>query len=305
MENTKNLREMQAEMIREITEKQNKENAKNIIQKRREARTAQANYKKGLKAMETAGLKIGHLETYDMETTDQAEAELKEIEAQMELESQEALPVSMELDVESTFLPQKAQLLKPSWSASFSDDDIEDKHTGEIEVSTQAVIGGGGCKDYYNWAKGAGSGLFGTGVGKIQSWVYFGFWFKPPTSRFYSIRPLFRFRGFTIVRADDGFFTSKRAEVKGTAWTNVYQYNWKGWNSVEVYRTSDDNINQNRRRDIDRYTYNSFLLGGGDWAWISCAIGLYAYARGGGSYAKNDFSTGNANYLCVPHVYVL
>ena len=32
---------------------------------------------------------------------------------------------------------------------------------------------------------------------------------------------------------------------------------------------------------------------------------LHAYARGGGSYAKNDFSTGSANYLCVPHVYVV
>jgi hypothetical protein len=305
MEDTRRLKEMQEEITREIMEKQNKENAGNIIQKRKEAKIAGDNYKKGLKAMEAAGLKIGMLDTFDMEAAEQADTEIKEIRAQMVEESQEPLPVSVGLDVESTFLPDKAQLLRPIWSASFSDDDLEDKHTGEADVSTQALIGGGGCKDYYNWARGAGSGLFGTGVGKIQSWVYFGFWFKPPTSRFYSIRPLFRFRGFTIVRADDGFFSSKRAEVKGTAWTNVHQYNWKGWNSVDVYRTSDDNINQNRRRDIDRYTYNSYLLGGGDWAWISCVIGLYAYARGGGSYAENNFSTGNANYLCVPHVYVI
>ena len=305
MENSKRLKEMQEEITREIMEKQNKENAGSIVQKRREARIAQTNYKKGLKAMEAAGIKISQLDTFEMEAEEQAETELKEIQARMAEESQEALPASVELDVESTFLPAKARMLRPNWSAFFSDDDLEDKHTGKAEVSTQAVIGGGGCKNYYNWARGAGSGLFGTGVGKIQSWVYFGFWFKPPTSRFYSIRPLFRFRGYTIVRSDDGFFTSKRAEVKGTAWTNVHQYNWKGWNSVEVYRTSDDNINQNRRRDIDRYTYNSYLLGGGDWAWISCAIGLYAYARGSGSYAENNFSTGNANYLCVPHVYVI
>jgi hypothetical protein len=305
METTRRLEDMQESIIREITEMQNKENAGSIYQKRREARIAATNYKKGLKAMESAGLKIGQLETYELEAAERSEADLKEIQAQMEMESQEALPASMNLDVEGTFLPSKAQLLRPVWSAFYSDDDAEDKHTGEVETSNQAVIGGGGCKNYYNWARGAGSGLFGTGVGKIQSWVYFGFWFKPPTSRFYSIRPLFRFRGFTIVRADDGFFSSKRAEVKGTAWTNVHQYNWKGWNSVDVYRTSDDNINQNRRRDIDRYTYNSYLLGGGDWAWISCVIGLYAYARGGGSYAENNFSVGNANYLCVPYVYVI
>lgn len=304
MENSRNLKEMQEEITREIMERQNKENAGSIVQKRREARTADLNYKKGLKKMEAAGIKIGRLDTFDLEAEEQADADIKEMQARMQEESQEALPASVELDVESTFLPRKAQLLKPSWSAVFSDDDPEDKHTGVTELSTQAVIGGGGCKDYYNWARGAGSGLFGTGVGKIQSYAYFGFWFKPPTSRFYSIRPLFRFRGYIIVRSDDGFFTSKRAEVKGTAWTNVHQYNWKGWNHVDVYRTSDDNINLNARRDIDRYTYNSYLLGGGDWAWISCAIGLYAYARGSGSYAENNFSAGNANYLCVPHVYV-
>ena len=33
-------------------------------------------------------------------------------------------------------------------------------------------------------------------------------------------------------------------------------------------------------------------------------IGLYVRAQGGGSYAKNDFSTGAANYLSVPLCYV-
>ena len=61
----------------------------------------------------------------------------------------------------------------------------------------------------------------------------------------------------------------------------------------------------NKREDIDRFTYNSYLLGGGDWTYIRCTIGLWAYARGGGSYAKNDFSTGSANYLCVPYVYIV
>ena len=99
----------------------------------------------------------------------------------------------------------------------------------------QTLLSGGTCKNYYNWAKGAGSGIAGTGEGKIQSWIDFGFWFKPPTSRFYSVRPLFRFRGYIIVSADDSWYNSKYARVTGSAWTNVHQYNWKGWNHVNVY----------------------------------------------------------------------
>ena len=45
-------------------------------------------------------------------------------------------------------------------------------------------------------------------VGKIQSWVEFGFWFRPSVSRFYSLRPLFRFRSDLIVRANDGYAAS-------------------------------------------------------------------------------------------------
>jgi len=142
-------------------------------------------------------------------------------------------------------------------------------------------------------------------VGKIQSWVEFGFWFRPSVSRFYSLRPLFRFRSDLIVRANDGIFPSKLALVTGSAWTNLHQYTWKGWNSTNVNDIGGSNVNVNTRQDLDRYTYNSYLLAGVDWAFIRCVIGLWAYARGSGSYAKNDFATGNANLLCVPHVYVV
>ncbi|GBE52333.1 hypothetical protein BMS3Bbin14_00803 [bacterium BMS3Bbin14] len=303
MKDCKDLCTMQEGITNQILEERNQEMAESIAEKRLEARIAEENYQQEIKAMEASGLKIANLEALDVELATRAEADVESLEAKMNEMSQEPVITTGELDIEKAFLPPDAFILTPSWSAEFSDDDAQDPLTGVSSISAQAVLAGGSCKDKYIWAKGGGSGIAGTGAGKIQAYVYFGFWFKPPVSRFYSIRPLFRFRGYYIVKANDRWYNSKYAKVTVSTWVNVRQYNWKGWNHVDVLNVADDNINVNRRFDTDRYMYTSYLLGGGDWAWISCVIGLYAYARGGGSYAKLDFATGNANKLCVPYCY--
>lgn len=298
------LSELHAEMIREISEERSREMAELIAEKRGAAKAAQEREKAALKQIQGAGIDMAKLASAEAAISAEAEKEVEEIEARLNQQSQESA-YSAEIDPAASFVPSDAAMLTPSWVGAFSDDAPDDKLTAASQVASQSLLSGGGCKDYYNWAKGGGSGNFGTGVGKIQSWIDFGFWFRPPQSRFYSVRPLFRYRGYYIVRADDGFFTSKYARTVVSAWTNVHQYNWKGWNSVKVLDVGDDNINVNRRFDADRYTYNSYLLGAGDWVYIRCTIGLYAYARGSGSYTKNDFATGNANYLCVPYCYVI
>ncbi|MEZ5812443.1 MAG: hypothetical protein R3D45_13605 [Rhizobiaceae bacterium] len=299
-----NLSDMHAEMVRQISEDRNREMAELMAEKRAAARAADEREKSTVKQLAAAGFDPAKVAGVDAEFAAQAKKELEEIEARMNAQSQEAR-YSAEIDTRTAMLTTDATMLTPAWVGAFSDDASDDPLTEASDISSQLVIGGGACKDYYNWASGAGSGLAGTGVGKIQSWIDFGFWFKPTQSRFYSIRPLFRFRGYYIVRADDGIFTSKFARVTVSAWTNVHQYNWKGWNHVDVLNVGDDNINVNKRFDTDRTTYNSYLLGANDWAYIRCTIGLWAYARGSGSYAKNDFATGNANYLCVPQVHVI
>lgn len=308
--NNLQLSERQEALVKEIVEQRQSEVQAAVERKRLHANLADKRLQQARKAMRASGLDLAALEELDESMSEQMRQETKEIEAEMNAGSERIAARDTAVDA-SRFLDVKdLRVLQPAWTAVFSDDDEEDEKTGALALRRQALathgvtLSGGGCQDYYNWASGAGSGLFGTGVGQIQSWVYFGFWFRPPTSRFYSIIPQFRFRGYYIVRADDGFFTSKYARVVVSAWTNVHQYNWKGWNHVNVLDVGGDNINVNQRFDDDRYPYNSYLLGGGDWAWISCVVGLYAYARGGGSYAKNDFATGNANYLCVPNVYV-
>ncbi len=300
----KNLEEMHKQITGEIIGEYNQQAADSIARKRKRAQLGEQRMQAALAAAEAAGLKFSQLQAFDTELTKQMDEELKAISANMQEMSQITPAVSPGLDLEKTFLPEGAQVLTPVWAASFSDDDVQDQLTSSSSISAQDLLSGGACQDYYNWASGGGWGCLGSGVGEIQSWVYFGFWFRPPANRFYSVVPLFRFRGYVIVRADDSWYDCKNAKVIGSAWTNVYQYNWKGWNHVDVYNDNGDNINLNTRRDIDRWTYNSYLLGAGDWAWISCVIGLYARAQGGGSYAENNFSVGDANYLCVPYCYV-
>ncbi len=303
MKNRNSLHELYEQVTRQIIDERNQEMAVLIEEKRRLAENAQAQYRTGIDTINGVGLNLSSLEALDLELSATSDKELLSIETQMDEQSQQPLPTT-ELDIEGALLPEGAKQLTPGWLAAFSDDKAQDPLTEATTITPQTIIGGGACKNYFNWAKGKGSGLWGTGAGKIQSWIDFGFWFKPNATRYYNVRPLFRLRGYVIVKANDGVFTSKWAEIKVTARINVYQYNWKGWHSVTLHNERGANININHRVDIDQHTQSSYLLAGGDWAFIRCSIGLYAYARGGGSYAKNDFATGSANYLCVPHVHV-
>ncbi|MCJ7616704.1 MAG: hypothetical protein MUO43_09235 [Desulfobacterales bacterium] len=298
------LSKLHEEITSQIIEENNREMAESISAKRAATAAAEKSYQDELKAFEALGLNVANLEALDRERSGVANKELLDIEAQMDdLSKMPSSCPEREIDVDGSFLPPDTLKLTPSWTATFSDDDVQDSLTDASAIEAQLTVGGGSCKDYYNWASGGGWGCTG-GVGSIDSYVEWGFWFRPSTSRFYSIRPFFRFRGYYIVRADDKWYNCKFARVVMSAQTNCYQYNWKGWNSVDVLNVGDDNINVNKRFDDDRYTYNSYLLGGGDWAYVRARIKLYAYAKGSGSYAKNDYSTGAANYLCVPSVLV-
>lgn len=297
------LQDLHETITQQIIEERNREMAELVAEKRRIAQSAQGRYQAGIKAVGAMGIQTSNIDALNLELSASVDEELLSIEKQMEEQSQQAFPVAG-LDVDRALLPDGAKMLTPSWVAAFSDDDVEDKLTDSSLVAPQSLLSSGCDRNYFNRAKGNGSGLFGTGDGKIQSWVDFGFWFKPEANRFYNIRPQFRLRGYIIVTSDNGVFTSKRADVLAIAKTNVYQYSWKGWNDVILFDVGGGNINVSRRMDMDRHTDNIYLLGANDWAYIRCTIGLYAYARGSGSHAKNDFSSGAANYLCVPHCHV-
>jgi hypothetical protein len=153
------------------------------------------------------------------------------------------------------------------------------------------------------WATGGGSGLFGTGAGSFT--VYMDWWFSyvAPTNRNYAHTIWVPFHGFYIVRADDGFWTSKEAHTRIDLSAVGYQYNYKPTGNTNVFDLQSQNIDVNDRFDGWRTMYYSDLLGA-DRAYLRVTASFYVYARGGGSRAELNFAAGNANYMGVPWVYV-
>jgi len=302
MKLTNELSRMHEEMIQHITEENNQEMAISIAEKSAAAKAAEA-LLSDRSAMEALGVNVTKLDALDREEAEISKGELEASIAKMDALSQEPLMIDDGFDIESALLPPDTFRLEPNWSGVFTDNDQQDGLIDASSITTQAIVTGTGCKNLWNQARGGGWGCTG-GVGSITSYANFGFWFKPPTTKFYSVQPLFKLRGYYIAKANDGPFTCKYTKVVISLQTDCYQFNWKGRNSIDVLNVNSQNINESKRFDINRHTYNSYLLAGGDWAFIRARIKLHARAQGRGSFAKNDFSTGSANYLCVPHVHV-
>ncbi|REL27203.1 hypothetical protein DXX93_11915 [Thalassotalea euphylliae] len=275
------------------------------------AHSQQAMHEQGLKAqfecgcgedsLELAGLNTKALADLEDKINEKDDREFVEADALLAEESADPELVSR-LDVESGFAPEGAQIITPSWTDTFSDTLEHNVLAESTDVSAQPVLGGGTSKNVWNWAKGSGWGCTG-GVGQNTQTVYWTFWFRPEASRFYSIKPRFQFNGYYIAKANDKWYNCKNSQVKISAHTQAYQYNWKHKDGVNLVNINKGNVNVNKRLDDSRFTSYSALLGKNDWAAIVCSVRLYVRAQGGGSYAKNDFSTG-ANRVAVPYVIV-
>lgn len=161
---------------------------------------------------------------------------------------------------------------------------------------------------YYNnvehnpWAWAQGAGWWNEASTSIVVDFYYSF--VPSTYRFYGINPYTTYHGFYIVQSDDKWYTSEAARVVLSNSVNVHQYNWKGWDSINLLDVSGDNINVNSRFDDTRNHYYSALLAPNDPVLIQNRVQLYVYARGGSAYSKLDFGTGAGNYIVAPYVYV-
>lgn len=237
----------------------------------------------------------------------QAAADLSQEVERISKQLSQAAPASSDFDVSRVDLtpgsiPDGVQVLRPSFSSIFS----------STLQQSDAKADGPASDWYYNnvehnpwaWAQGAGSGLFGTGVGETSIEVDFWFYFVPNAARFYSFNPYTYYRGFYIVKSDDSWYNSHYARVVLSSHVNVFQYNWKGWNSVNELDRGDDNINVNQRFDTVRNHYYSAILGANDGTWILNRIKLWVYARGSTAYSKLDFGTGAGNWITCPYLYV-
>jgi hypothetical protein len=299
------IEEVHKRITSEITESRENEMKEFVATKRMQASVAEQRAADRLKRTKTAGLDVAKLESLQSELTDERQKELDEIKKKYAAKPTEPKVLSP-LDfraraLDAAITPEGTRELPPSWAAVFSTKDAEDKLAGGTgtDVFNYNIV------DAWDWASGAGNGWFGSGAGSYQVWAEWGYWYYVPTSKFYGVTMHDQFRGFYIVRSFDDWWISAYSRAVVSMWTNVWQYNWKGWSSVNVLDVGGDNIDVNQRLDTDRHFYSTALLAGGDWAYIRSVIGLYVYARAGGSYSELNFAIGSANYLAAPHVHII
>ena len=301
MNNQANLHQMHKALIQDIESEQQQEIALSQQAINQQGLEAQGHCACDNDSFDLAGLNTKALSELEDKISAQDDQAFLETDAMMAQESQ-AFETSDMPDIDTSLLPEGAQILTPTWSKTFSDDMPHNEMAQSTDISQQAVIGGGNCKNVWNRAKGGGGGCIG-GVGQNTQTVYWTFWFKPEANRFYSIKPRFQFNGYYIAKANDKWYNCKNTRVRVSARTQAHQYNWKHRDSADLVNISSGNININKRLDDTRFTNYSTLLGRGDWTAIVVSVQIAVRAQGGGSYAKNDFSTGH-NKVCVPYVVV-
>jgi|SRR5215207_4023342 len=297
--------ELHKRVVGEIGETRDKEMGDFVSRKSEERKRADKDAAEELKRQKDAGVDVDKHEESHRKQAEARKRELDEIRKRYSARESEPKIIAPEdfvaRGLDAALAPADVKALPPSYAAVFSTKDPDDKLSGGTgtDVFNYNII------DAWDWAAGDGNGWFGSGAGSYQVWAEWGYWYWVPTTKYYGITTHNTFRGYYIVRSFDDWWISAYSRAVVSIWVDVWQYNWKGWSNVNALDVGGDNINVNQRFDTDRHHYYTALLGGGDWAYIRNVVGLYVYARAGGSYSELNFAAGAANYLSAPHVHIV
>lgn len=299
------VEQLHKRIVSEINETRNKEMEDFVVEKRQRREKGDKEAKQELERQKEAGLDVEKLQESHKQLEDQRKKELDEIKKKYAAREEEPKIIAPEdfraRAIDAAIAPIEARMLPPAHAAVFSTKDPGDKLSGGTgtDVFNYNII------DVWDWASGAGNGWFGSGAGSYQVWAEWGYWYWVPATKFYGITTHNTFRGYYIVRSFDDWWISAYSRAVVSIWVDVWQYNWKGWSTINALDVGGDNIDTNQRFDTDRHHYYSALLAGGDWAYVRNVVGLYVYARAGGSYSELNFAVGAANYLAAPHVHIV
>jgi hypothetical protein len=203
-------------------------------------------------------------------------------------------------------LQQLAEEREESLVQSLAGEDVEILTPAEVTVSDTDTLTMDWIPSKLCWkvivsVKGAGLGCVG-GSARRRVCVDWFYRFRPRWTKWYRVVPNVVYNGFCIVRASESWYC-KYAQAKIDLGVNARQYNWKGWSWWNVFNVESSDILVNRRFDTTRRVNYGALLRRNVLAWIRVRTCLYVYAKGSGSYAKLDFSTGS-NRICAPWLYV-
>jgi hypothetical protein len=159
-------------------------------------------------------------------------------------------------------------------------------------------------------AKGAGAGFNDSNSAHTSCW----FWYYLSgdlitTPGTITVWPYFDIHGFYQVRANDGFFTSKEADVALTLTTRLHKYDYTADQvGTWVYlNKGKDNINEENRIDFTGYgnaaKATAHMLTG-EPLLVQVIVNLKTNAKGGGSHARLDF-TGEGNTVRIQNILAL
>ena len=100
------------------------------------------------------------------------------------------------------------------------------------------------------------------------------------------------------MRADDGWLTSKTAEVHANLWLKAFQFVDRGWKSFPpLIDREGDNINEFDNFDHILNFSDTQDFREGEPVVVTARIEVEAKAIGSGSHAEVNFADGDANYI--------
>jgi hypothetical protein len=147
------------------------------------------------------------------------------------------------------------------------------------------------------FSKSTGRGLGWQAIGYLPTYADFYYQFTPTTTAMWNLNALLAFDGFYIIKADDGYFTSKSASVNLSVSIKVHQYSWQGETNYNLLYERVSNNNIYKFIGVTPDIRTSVLLRATDTATVHIRIALTALARGSGSYAEINFNEGTGNRI--------
>jgi hypothetical protein len=130
------------------------------------------------------------------------------------------------------------------------------------------------------------------------------FTFIPDQNAHYLLTARFAFHGFYVLKADDGFFTSKDANVTLDFSLDTYQFVDRGPKSFTIIDLEGDNIDEFENYDNVLSFTDTQELRQGEPVVVTASITVNAGASGSGSYAEINFADGDANYIAPQYLWV-
>ena len=101
-----------------------------------------------------------------------------------------------------------------------------------------------------------------------------------------------------MLQADDGLFTSKKAQVIVHVWLGAFQFVDRGWKSFPpVLDRQGDNINEFDNFDQFVNSSDTQDFREGEPVVVTARIQVTALAWGDGSHAEVNFADGDANFI--------